>query len=116
MPRPSHCLAVLTALVLLTAQAASAQGVPQEPPPQHPLVYRKQLVARLNRPGTRALVLEAGRLVGIVSTTDVTRALEEDVGGGMSLDRSLDGQSSIFAMRLAMSENVAVPLSAATTR
>ncbi|WP_375768020.1 hypothetical protein NR798_41095 [Archangium gephyra] len=48
MPRPSHCVAVLTALVLLTAPAASAQGVPQEPPPQHRLVYRNLLVARLN--------------------------------------------------------------------
>jgi Zn-dependent protease/predicted transcriptional regulator len=35
-----------------------------------------ELVAAISRPGTRALVVEDGRLVGIVSTTDVTRALE----------------------------------------
>jgi len=47
MQRP-HCLAVLTALVLLTASGASAQTLQEGPPPQHRLVYRNLLVARLN--------------------------------------------------------------------
>jgi hypothetical protein len=47
MPRPL-CLAVLTALVLLTASGASAQALQEGPPPQHRLVYRNLLVARLN--------------------------------------------------------------------
>jgi hypothetical protein len=47
MQRP-HCLAVLTALVLLTASGASAQALQDGPPPQHRLVYRNLMVARLN--------------------------------------------------------------------
>lgn len=50
-----------------------------------PEVPVPELVAEINRPGTRALVVDEGRLVGIVSTTDVTRALE--VRG---LSRSVD--------------------------
>jgi hypothetical protein len=48
MPRHLRCLAVLTLLVLLTAPGASAQALQEGPPPQHRLVYRNLLVARLN--------------------------------------------------------------------
>lgn len=48
MPRPHPCLAVLAALVLLTASSASAQALQEGPPPQHRLVYRNLSVVRLN--------------------------------------------------------------------
>lgn len=48
-----------------------------------------ELVAGLNRPGTRALVVAEGRLVGIVSTTDVTRALEVR-GLARTVDQGVD--------------------------
>ncbi|WP_143195489.1 hypothetical protein [Archangium sp. Cb G35] len=48
MPRHPHCLAVLTALAFLATSNASAQALQEGPPPQHRLVYRNLMVARLN--------------------------------------------------------------------
>jgi hypothetical protein len=48
MPRHRYCLAVLASLVLLTTSSVSAQTLQQGPPPQHRLVYRNLLVARVN--------------------------------------------------------------------
>ncbi|HEX5753290.1 MAG TPA: hypothetical protein VFZ09_44230 [Archangium sp.] len=58
MSRPPHCLAVLAALVFLSASNASAQTLQEGPPPQHRLVYRNLMVARLNPLG----LLEEARI------------------------------------------------------